>query len=118
MKEKMLEIKTKGQDSATLLDKGTEVTLLFREKGQRDKLKILPRDGMSWDSLSKSGTGRGTGRYKILTACTVLSLGTKRDIAEKYVLKQENNVLKQEIIEKNSDCPVPSRVPSRILTEK
>ena len=31
-------------------------------KGQRDKLKILPRDGTGRDSLSKSGTGRGTGQ--------------------------------------------------------
>ena len=40
-------------------------------KGQRDKRKILPRDG----------TGRGT----------------KRDRAEKDVRKQENDVQKQEI---------------------
>ena len=31
-------------------------------KGQRDKLKILPRAGMGQDSQSKSGTGRGTGQ--------------------------------------------------------
>ena len=31
-------------------------------KGQRDKLKILPQDGMGRDSRSKSGTGRGTGQ--------------------------------------------------------
>ena len=31
-------------------------------KGQRDKLKILPWDGTGLDSLSKSGTGRGTGQ--------------------------------------------------------
>ena len=29
-------------------------------KGQRCRLKILPRDGMGRESLSKSGTGRGT----------------------------------------------------------
>ena len=58
-------------------------------KGQRDKLKILPRDGTGRDSQNsgrhgpgqpKSGTGRGT----------------KRDRAEKDVLKQEMDVLKQE----------------------
>ncbi len=31
-------------------------------KGQRDKLKILSRDRTGRDSLSKSGTGRGTGQ--------------------------------------------------------
>ena len=31
-------------------------------KGQRDKLKIWPRDETGKDSLSKSKTGRGTGR--------------------------------------------------------
>ena len=60
-------------------------------KEQRDKLKILPRDGMGQDSQNlgwdrpgqpKSGTGRGT----------------KRDRAEKDVLKQENDVLKQKMM--------------------
>ena len=32
----------------------------FGTKGQQDE--ILPRDGMGWDSLSKSGTGCGTGQ--------------------------------------------------------
>ena len=31
-------------------------------KGHQDKLKILPQDGTSRDSLSKSGTGRRTGQ--------------------------------------------------------
>ena len=57
-------------------------------KGQRGKLKILPRvrtgrDGQNswWDGpgQTKSGTGRRT----------------KRDRAEKDILKQENDVLKQ-----------------------
>ena len=80
-------------------DNGTEVPSLSRDKGttgQRDKLKILPRDGTVRDSQNsgqggpvqpKSGTGRGT----------------KRDRAEKDVLKQkkgcsktEKDVLKQE----------------------
>jgi hypothetical protein len=34
----------------------------FIVPGQRDKLKILPRDGTGRDSLSKSGMGRGTGQ--------------------------------------------------------
>ena len=60
-------------------------------KGQRDKLKILPRAGTGRDSQysgrdrpgqPKSGTGRGT----------------KRDRAEKDVLKRENDVLKQKMM--------------------
>ena len=60
-----------------------------RTKGQRNKLKILPRDGTGQDSQNsgrdrpeqpKSGTGRGT----------------KWDRAEKDVLKREKDVLKQE----------------------
>ena len=59
-----------------------------RTKGQRDKLKILPRDGMGRDSQNpgRDGPGQpktGTGR------------GTKRDRAEKDVLKQKKDALKQ-----------------------
>ena len=48
-------------------------------KGQWDKLKILPREGTGWNSMSKSETGRGTGQYKILNilSCPVLSLESK-----------------------------------------
>ena len=58
-------------------------------KGQRGKLKILPRDGPGRDSQNsgRDGAGQqksGTGR------------GTKRDRAENDVLKQEMDVLKQE----------------------
>ena len=57
-------------------------------KGQRDKLKILPRDGTGRDSQNpgRDGPGQpknGTGR------------GTKRDRAEKDVLKQKKDALKQ-----------------------
>ena len=38
-------------------------------KEQWDKLKILPRNIPGRDSLLKSGTGCGTGWYKILIAC-------------------------------------------------
>ena len=60
-------------------------------KGQQDKLKILPRDGTGRDSQNsgRDGPGQpksGTGR------------GTKRDRAEKDVLKQENDVLKQKTL--------------------
>ena len=64
---------------------------LFGTKGQQDKLKILPRDetgrdrqNSGWDGPGqpKSGTGRRT----------------KRDRAEKDVLKQENDVLKQKML--------------------
>ena len=61
-----------GRDSATFWDKGTEVPL--------DKLKILPRDsqnsGRDRPGQPKSGTGRRT----------------KRDRAEKEVLKQAAGV--------------------------
>ena len=91
-----------GRDSATFRDSGTAKTFLSRDKGttgqkflhcpgtkgQRDKLKILPRDGTGRDSqnLGRDGPGQpksGTGR------------GTKRDRAEKDVLKQYKDVLKQ-----------------------
>ena len=60
-------------------------------KGQRDKLKILPRDGTGRDSQNsgRDGPGQpksGTGR------------GTKRDRAKKDVLKWENDVLKQKMM--------------------
>ena len=51
-----------GRDSATFRDKGTEVSLLSWDKGTTGQVKILPRDGTGRDSLSKSGTGRGTGQ--------------------------------------------------------
>ena len=72
-------------------------------KGQRDKLKILPRDGTGWDSqnLEQDGPGQtktGTGR------------GTKQDRAEKDVLKQkqgcpktEKDTLKQALYKPYSD---------------
>ena len=85
---------------------------LFGTKGQ----KFLHCPGTKWttgkaqnlakgrdrlDSLSKSGTGRGTGRYEILTACPVPRDKTGqsrkgRSRTEKDVLKQEKDVLKQE----------------------
>ena len=67
-------------------------------KGQRDKLKILPRDGTGRDSQNpgRDGSGQpksGTGRAG--TAKSGTGHGTKQDRAEKDVLKQENDVLKQ-----------------------
>ena len=65
-------------------------------KGQRDKLKILPRDGTVRDSQNpgrdgpgqpNSGTGHGTKRDRAEKGCSK---------TEKDVLKQENDVLKQE----------------------
>ena len=79
-----------GQDSATFRDKGTEVPSLSRDKGTTGQAKNLAkaRDGPGRDSqnLGLDGPGQpksGTGR------------GTKRDRAEKKVLKQEKDVLKQ-----------------------
>ena len=45
-----------GRDSATFRDKGTEVPSLSRDKGTTSK----SCHGTGRDSLSKSGTGRGT----------------------------------------------------------
>ena len=67
-----------GQDSATFRDKGTEVPYLSRDKGTTGQAENIAkeRDGTG---QPKSGTGHGT----------------KRDRAEKDVLKQEKDVLKQ-----------------------
>ena len=73
-------------------------------KGQRDKLKILPRDGTVRDSQNpgrdgpgqpNSGTGHGTKRDRAEKGCSK----TEKDVLkqENDVLKQENDVLKQEI---------------------
>ena len=62
---------------------GQRDRISFIALGQRDKLKILPRDRSGQDNLSKSGTGRGTGGYKVLTACPVPSCGAKQERAEK-----------------------------------
>jgi hypothetical protein len=56
---------------------------------------MLPSNRTGWDSLSKSGTGCRTGLYQILTAFPVPSRRPKLDRAEKEVLKEENDVLKQ-----------------------
>ena len=58
-------------------------------KGQRDKLKILPRDGMGRDSQNSGQDGPGQSK-------SWAGHGTKRDRAEKDFPKQENDVLKQE----------------------
>ena len=50
------------RNSATFWDKGTEVPSLSRDKGTIGQAQNLPWDGMGWDSLSKAGTGHGTGQ--------------------------------------------------------
>ena len=67
-----------GRDSATFWDKGTEVSSLSRDKGTTGQVKNLNK-GRDGPGQPKSGTGRGT----------------KRERAEKDVLKPENDVLKQ-----------------------
>ena len=57
-------------------------------KGQRDKLKILPRDGTGRDS-------QNPGRARPGQPKTGTGHGTKRDRAEKDVLKQKKDALKQ-----------------------
>ena len=67
-----------GRDSATFRDNGTEVSSLYRDKGTTGQAKNLTK-GRDGPGQPKFGTGRGT----------------KRDRAEKDVLKWENDVLKQ-----------------------
>ena len=70
-----------GRDSATFQDNGTEVSSLSRDKGTTGQAKNLTK-GRDGPGQPKSGTGRGT----------------KRDRAEKDVLKQKNDVLKQKML--------------------
>ena len=51
-----------GRDSATFWDKGTDVSSLSRDKGTSSK----SCHGTGQDSLSKSGTGHGTGQSLFL----------------------------------------------------
>ena len=67
-----------GRDSATFRDNGTGVDSLSREKGTTGQAKNLTK-GRDGPGQPKSGTGRGT----------------KRDRAEKDVLKQKKDALKQ-----------------------
>ena len=50
------------RDSATFWDKGTEGPSLSLDKGTTRQAQILPRAGTGRNSLSKSGTGHGTGQ--------------------------------------------------------
>ena len=77
-----------GRDSATFRDNGTEVPSLSRDKGTTGQAKNFAkgRDGRDSQNSGQDRPGQpkfGTGH------------GTKRDRAEKDVLKQENDVLKQ-----------------------
>jgi hypothetical protein len=70
-----------GRDSATFRDKGTEAPSLSRDKGTTGQAKNLAK-GRDGPGQPKSGTGHGT----------------KQDRAEKDVLKQENDFLKQKMM--------------------
>ena len=70
-----------GRDSETFRDNGTEIPSLSRDKGTTGQAKNLAK-GRDGPGQPKSGTGRGT----------------KRDRAEKDVLKRENDVLKQKMM--------------------
>ena len=77
-----------GRDSATFWDKGTEVSSLSQDKGTTGQAKNLAK-GRDGPGQPKFGTGRaGTAKIRDRT-------WTKRDRAEKDVLKQEKDVLKQ-----------------------
>ena len=83
--------------------KGQKFLHCLGTKGQRDKLKILPRDRTIRDSQNpgqdtqgqpNAGTGQGTKRDRAEKGCSK----TEKDVLkqENDVLKQENDVLKQE----------------------
>ena len=77
-----------GRDRATIRNKGTEVPSLSRDKGTTGQAINLAK-GQDSQSSERDGPGQpksGTGR------------GTKWDRAEKDVLKQENDVLKQNML--------------------
>ena len=77
-----------GRDSATFRDNGTEVSSLSRDKGTTGQAKNLTK-GRDGPGQPKFGTGRaGTAKIRDGT----------QDRAEKDVLKQENNVLKQKMM--------------------
>ena len=103
--ETLMSLRTRVSNSATFRDSVTGKKILSRDKGttgqkilhypgtkgQQDNFKILPREGTGRDSQN---TGRdGPGQSKSVTG-----RGTKRDRAEKDVLKQKNYVLKQKKI--------------------
>ena len=75
-----------GLDNATFRDKGTQVPSLSRDKGTTGQAQNLAK-GRDGPGQLKSGTGR---------AGTVKIRDGTRDRAEKDVLKQEMDVLKQE----------------------
>ena len=70
-----------GRDSTSFQDNGTEVSSLSRNKGTTGQAQNLAK-GRDLPGQAKSRTGRGT----------------KRDRAEKDVLKQENDILKQKMM--------------------
>ena len=71
-------------------------------KGQRDKLKILPRDGTGRDSQSRAGTGRdgpgraGTAKLRDGTQDKTGQSRKGRSKTDKGCSKTEKDVLKQE----------------------
>ena len=87
------------------------------DKGTTGQAQNLAKDGTGRDSLTNSGTEQGTGRYQILTACSIpvprdkigqsrtgcskpgkgrSKPGKGRSKTGKDVLKWENDVLKKE----------------------
>ena len=75
-----------GQDSATFWDNGTEVPLLSRDKGTTGQA----------ENLAKWRDGPGQPKFGMGRAVTAkIRDRTKRDRAEKDILKQDNDILKQ-----------------------
>ena len=80
-----------GRDSATFWTTGQKFLHCPGTKGQRDKLKILPRDETGRDSQNSGWDEPGQPK-------SGTRHGTKRDRLKKDVLKQENDVLKQKTL--------------------
>ena len=77
-----------GRDSTTFRDNGTEVSSLSRDKGTTGQAQNLAMgwSGQDFDISPWDGPGQPKSRT---------GRGTKRDRAEKDVLKQYKDVLKQ-----------------------
>ena len=82
------------QNSATFQDKGTEVPSLSQDKRTSSKsCQGMGRDGLGQPVKIRDGMRDGKVQDFDSLSCPVSK--TKRDIAEKDILKQEKDVLKQ-----------------------
>ena len=102
-----------GRDSATFRDSGTGKKVLSRDigttgqkfllcpgtKGQRDNLKILPRDGTGRDSQNSGRDGPGQQKSGTRDKTGQSRKGCSK--TENVVLKQKKDVLNRKMMSKN-----------------